>query len=95
MVKSIKIEQFFPHRSGDLDILIPLRTTVYLANETEYVPWAAVSSELGFVSLMLQRDPMYGDYRVSTRDVHMKMMLRVFNVNIWRIMSLVGNSFVR
>ena len=57
------------YRSGDLDIRIPLRTTVYLPYETEYVPWAAVSSELGFVSLMLQRDSLYGEWKVRNRDL--------------------------
>ena len=44
---------------------IALRTTEYLGNETEYVPWSAASRELMFVSSMLQRYPLYGYYEVS------------------------------
>ena len=44
---------------------IALQTTEYLSNETEYVPWSAATGELGFVSTMLQFDPLYGEYRVS------------------------------
>ena len=45
-------------------MIIPLRTTVYMAKETDYVPWSAFSNELGFVSAMLQQDPLYGELRV-------------------------------
>ena len=44
---------------------IALQTTEYLSNETEYVPWSAATGELGFISTMLQFDPLYGEYRVS------------------------------
>ena len=43
---------------------IALQTTEYLGNETEYVPWEAATRELGFVSSMLKRDPLYGEYEV-------------------------------
>ena len=52
-------------RSGDLDMKIALRTTEYLGSETEYVAWSAASDELGFVSTMLKRNPLYGEYSVS------------------------------
>ena len=44
---------------------IALQTTEYLSNETEYVPWSAATGELGFVSTMLQFDPLYGEFVVS------------------------------
>lgn len=49
-------------KSGDLDMKIALQTTEYLGNETEYVPWEAATGELEFVSSMLKRDPLYGEY---------------------------------
>ena len=59
------IEPLYIFRSGDLELGIALRTTEYLGNETEYVPWSAASRELMFVSSMLQRNPLYGHYEVS------------------------------
>ena len=58
------IEPLYIFRSGDLELGIALRTTEYLGNETEYVPWSAASRELMFVSSMLQRNPLYGHYEV-------------------------------
>ena len=46
---------------------IALRTTEYLSNETEYVPWSAATSELGFVKAMLQFNSLYGEFNVSNQ----------------------------
>ncbi|XP_053387330.1 aminopeptidase N-like isoform X1 [Mercenaria mercenaria] len=49
-------------RSGDLGMSLALRTTEYLNNEREWIPWSAASSQLGFVGSMLERHPLYGSF---------------------------------
>lgn len=43
---------------------VALELSMYLKNETEYVPWNAVSSELDYIDSMLHNEPQYPDWKV-------------------------------
>lgn len=52
-------------RSGDLNAVIGLRTTSYLANEDEWAPWFAADQTLAYVSLMLSKTLAFGKYKAG------------------------------
>ena len=54
-------------RSGLLDYQVALGITSYLHKETEYIPWAAALSNMGYISSMLKRSAAYGPFRKYMR----------------------------
>ena len=56
-------------RAGLLDYQIALGVTSYLEKETEYIPWKAALSGMGYIKNMLKRSPAFGDYKVSKRHL--------------------------
>ena len=50
-----------------MDQVFFLRATQYLVNETEYIPWVAAISNLGYIHRMLQYTPTYGHFQVRIR----------------------------
>ena len=51
-------------RAGLLDYQIALGVTSYLAKETEYIPWKAALNGIAYLKSMLNRSPVYGDFKV-------------------------------
>lgn len=52
-------------RSQDLKMEIALKTLEYLYMETEYLPWKTAITELTYISNMLERTEIFGDFGVS------------------------------
>lgn len=50
-------------KSGDLDILISLKTVEYIGDELDYVPWDAAAGQLSYVDSMLSRTDLYGKFK--------------------------------
>ncbi|XP_067327470.1 aminopeptidase N [Anolis sagrei] len=50
-------------RAGHVSTILALDTTRYLANETDYLPWDAALSNLGYFRLMFDRSDVYGPMR--------------------------------
>jgi hypothetical protein len=50
-------------REDLLDYPIALETTEYLANELDYIPWAAAIAEFKYIGKMLGRTAGYGAYK--------------------------------
>uniref|UniRef100_A0A803SKM2 Aminopeptidase n=1 Tax=Anolis carolinensis TaxID=28377 RepID=A0A803SKM2_ANOCA len=50
-------------RAGQVSTILALDTTRYLANETDYLPWDAALSNLGYFRLMFDRSDVYGPMR--------------------------------
>lgn len=46
--------------AGKLSITLPLSNTLFLASETEYMPWEAALSSLNYFKLMFDRSEVYG-----------------------------------
>lgn len=46
--------------AGKLSITLPLSNTLFLASETEYMPWDAALSSLNYFKLMFDRSEVYG-----------------------------------
>ncbi|XP_052016126.1 aminopeptidase N [Apodemus sylvaticus] len=46
--------------AGELPITLALNNTLFLANETEYMPWEAALSSLNYFKLMFDRSEVYG-----------------------------------
>ncbi|KAG8012295.1 Aminopeptidase N [Nibea albiflora] len=69
-----------PHRAKIIPTVQALSTTLYLTNETEYMPWESAVSNLDFFYLMFDRSEVYGpmqDYlrsRVIPLFEHYKIM---------------------
>lgn len=57
---------YAPPMSGQLPYSIALEVTTYLPREAEYVPWAAVLDNLGYIRDMLRHTTAYGALRVPT-----------------------------
>lgn len=53
-------------RAGRLDYAIALDVTSYLAHETEYLPWKAALTALGYLEDMLIKLPAYDKFRIYT-----------------------------
>ncbi|XP_069101890.1 uncharacterized protein [Argopecten irradians] len=70
-------------KSGDLDMTVALDTLEYLANEIDYVPWSAATSELSYVETMLVRTPLYGQFKKFMHKIIEKpyMKLGIDNSN--------------
>jgi aminopeptidase N len=64
-------------RSGKLSYDIALGVTVYLAKETEYVPWTAALDGLRYISKMLMRTSAYGEFRDYSRRLITPLLERV------------------
>ncbi|WP_411016243.1 ERAP1-like C-terminal domain-containing protein, partial [Salmonella sp. s51884] len=50
-------------RAEQLDYDVVLGMTLYLANETEYVPWTVASDNLAWLSEILRFQNIYGMFR--------------------------------
>ena len=50
-------------RSGLLSYDIALQVTNYLANEVEYIPWAAALKELNYLKEMLEKTTAYENFK--------------------------------
>lgn len=50
----------FVPSAGKLSITLPLSNTLFLASETEYMPWEAALSSLNYFKLMFDRSEVYG-----------------------------------
>lgn len=48
-----------------LQMEIALKTLDYLKMETEYVPWVAAGSQLGYIHDMVAETELYGAFEVS------------------------------
>ncbi|XP_048749587.1 aminopeptidase N-like isoform X4 [Ostrea edulis] len=55
-------------KSGDLDMVIALKTVNYLDKEKEFVAWQAALRELGYVDSMLERTSLYGPFSKFMRN---------------------------
>jgi len=64
-------------RSGKLSYEIALGVTMYLAKETELVPWSAALDGLSYLSRMLQRTSAYGEFREYSRRLIKPLLERV------------------
>jgi len=53
--------------SGHLDITVALELAEYLADETEYVPWRIGLEALSYINTLLEGNPDYFYFKVSTR----------------------------
>ncbi len=51
-------------RAGELSQATALDMTLYLSNETAYVPWSTVSAAMGYLDSMLSTTAIYGAYKV-------------------------------
>lgn len=54
----------FVPSAGKLSITLPLSNTLFLASETEYMPWEAALSSLNYFKLMFDRSEVYGPMKV-------------------------------
>ena len=50
-------------KAGFLDYRVALDQTLYLVEETEYIPWSAAISGFGYISKMLRRTAGFGAYK--------------------------------
>jgi len=50
-------------KAGFLDYRVALDQTLYLGEETEYIPWSAAISGFGYLSKMLRRTAGFGAYK--------------------------------
>lgn len=58
---------FISSRGGYIKYTIPLNITKYLSKEDEYVPWAAVDNNMGFITSIVPRSsPAYKFLEVCT-----------------------------
>ena len=57
-------------RAGLLDYQVALGVTSYLNKETEYICWKAALTGLGYIEVMLDRTPAYGDFRVRIQGLN-------------------------
>ena len=56
----INIKTLFSFRAGYINYTIALNLTKYTSQEEEYVPWAAVQNNVGFIESILPRSsPAY------------------------------------
>ncbi len=53
-------------RAGELSQAIALDITLYLSNETDYVPWQAAINALGYLEDMLSKTGAFGSFQVGT-----------------------------
>ena len=51
-------------RAGHVDMDVALQTLEYLDQEIGYVPWRAAKRELGFLSDMMSRTELFGQFQV-------------------------------
>lgn len=53
-------------RAKIVSTTLALRTTKYLYNETEYIPWQVAINNLDYFILMFDRSEVYGPLQVSS-----------------------------
>ena len=53
MIKNIKTEYIVSFRAGYIKYTIALNLTKYMKQEQEYVPWAALQNNIGFIRSIL------------------------------------------
>lgn len=54
-------------RAKHINVTLALRTTKYLWNDTEYIPWESALRNLDYFILMFDRSEVYGPMQVSTQ----------------------------
>uniref|UniRef100_A0A4W5R3V4 Aminopeptidase n=1 Tax=Hucho hucho TaxID=62062 RepID=A0A4W5R3V4_9TELE len=54
-------------RAKRINVTLALRTTKYLRNDTEYIPWESALRNLDYFILMFDRSEVYGPMQVSTQ----------------------------
>uniref|UniRef100_A0ABM5EX44 Aminopeptidase N n=1 Tax=Pogona vitticeps TaxID=103695 RepID=A0ABM5EX44_9SAUR len=79
-------------RAKHVSTVLALDTTRYLANETEYLPWSAAVSNLGYFRLMFDRSEVYGPMRKYVQ----KQVTPLFNYfkNITSNWATIPNSLM-
>lgn len=53
------------YRAGIIPTTLALRTTLFLSDETEYMPWESALDNLDYFYLMFDRTELYGPMQVS------------------------------
>lgn len=56
---------FYHLRAKIIETVLALRTTLYLKNERDYMPWESAINNLDFFYLMFDRSEVYGPLQVS------------------------------
>lgn len=56
---------FTPRRANYVNVTLALRTTRFLSQEVEYMPWAAALNNLQYFQLMFDRSEVFGVMTVS------------------------------
>ncbi|XP_068246618.1 uncharacterized protein [Palaemon carinicauda] len=56
-------------RAGQLSYSIAMSINAYLKEETEYIPWAAVLNNMGYLDNMLSRSTAYGSFKKYMLDL--------------------------
>ncbi|KAJ8311772.1 hypothetical protein KUTeg_011127 [Tegillarca granosa] len=64
--------------SGDSKMEIAVKTLEYLDKETDYLPWRTAITELSYVSNMLERSELFGEFGIYVR----KKMAKVFQKTV-------------
>lgn len=64
MLKSISVL----YRAGHIETTLALRTTLFLSEETEYMPWESALDNLDYFYLMFDRTELYSPMQVSFVD---------------------------
>lgn len=73
-------------RAGKIDYSFALDATKYLARERDYLPWDTVLMSFAYIDDMLQRTPMYGDWRDYIGDLIRPYYARYENTD-WTLSS--------
>uniref|UniRef100_A0A6Q2X648 Aminopeptidase n=1 Tax=Esox lucius TaxID=8010 RepID=A0A6Q2X648_ESOLU len=56
-----------PHLAKQINVTLALRTTKYLRNDTEYIPWESALRNLDYFILMFDRSEVYGPIQAYLR----------------------------
>ncbi|GAB1292240.1 Aminopeptidase N [Apodemus speciosus] len=67
--------------AGELSITLALSNTLFLVNETEYMPWEAALSSLNYFKLMLDRSEVYGPMKELSEEASHTPLLILQNFN--------------
>lgn len=73
-------------RAKIINTTLALRTTKYLSNEREYIPWESALRNLDYYILMFDRTEVYGALQVNTSSLPILALL---------ILTLTGKVYER
>lgn len=73
-VKAVK-NVFCLCRAKIVNTTLALRTTKYLSNEREYIPWESALRNLDYYILMFDRTEVYGALQVNTSSLPVLTLL--------------------